>query len=104
MDDLTLALDRAVPLQGPLGYLNFSEGKPAARFQKQISDAYEFLAKQGTTAPWQALGAALRARLETLAKESSAFRDSTQAQAVVHVVFDRLLAAYRVFHADLLAH
>jgi hypothetical protein len=37
--DVLAALDRAVPLQGPLGYLNFSEGRPDPRFQKQISDA-----------------------------------------------------------------
>src|SRR6516225_4228804 len=71
-------LDRAVPLQGLLGYLNFAAGKPDARFEKQLND------------------------LKTT--DSSAFRDVGQAEAVLPLVFTEVLPAYRAHHADLLFH
>ena len=37
-------------LQGLLGYVNFSAGKPDARFQKQMNDVYAALASQGSAA------------------------------------------------------
>ena len=37
-------------------------------------------------------------------KGSSAFRDTGQAEAVIGLVFDEVLPAYRRHHADLLAH
>jgi hypothetical protein len=92
-------------LQGLLGYVNFSTGKPDARFQKQINDVYSQLAAQGSTQPWRDLHAALRDGLETLRQTGSpAFREVDQAQAVLALVFDGMLAAYREHHAVLLAH
>jgi hypothetical protein len=105
VNDLVNALDAVVPLQGVLGYLNFSTGKPDPRFQKQLSDAFAFLAGRGDAAPWQTLPESLRTRLRTLqAGASGAFRDTTQAEAVLRLAFGGVLPAYRRHHADLLFH
>ena len=47
MDERYKGLEGLISLQGLLGYLNFAGGKTDARFQKQVSDAYGFLAKKG---------------------------------------------------------
>src|SRR5262245_52559891 len=109
VDELVTALDRVVPLQGPLGYLNFSEGRPDARFQKQISEAFGFLSERGAAKPWEALHDALRTRLQELHRDcvnkgSGAFLQIDQAQAVLELSLQKMLRAYRDFHADLLAH
>jgi hypothetical protein len=104
VDEPIQDLEHAVPLQGMLGYLNFSTGKPDLRFQKQLSDAYGFLAEHGQERPWQALTEVLRKKLAELHTEGgAAFRDVSQAEAVL-TLFDQLLAAYREHHADLLFH
>ncbi len=91
-------------LQGVLGYLNFSTGRPDPRFHKQLNDACATLVRQNAPAPWQALHDWLRRDLESLRAANSAFQDVQQAAAVLNAVFARLLPAYRAFHADLLAH
>src|SRR5437870_2891497 len=106
--DLVDALDRAIPLKQPLGYLNFSEGRHDPRFAKWVNDAYGFLAEY-RGAPWELLPDALAGRLEALHRESlgkdgGAFRDVQQARAVLTLTFERILPAYRDFHADLLGH
>jgi hypothetical protein len=98
-------LEKAVPLQGLLGYLNFSEGRPDPRIQKHIDDAYRFLTEHGDEKPWQALAKILPVRLKELHKSgASAFRDIAQADGVLRLVFEHLLPAYLRHHADLLAH
>jgi hypothetical protein len=105
VDELSQALDRAVPLQPLLGYLNFSEGRPDPRFQKALSDAYAFLAARNVAQPWAALHQALRAKLADLqAGGAAAFREARQAEAVLALAFDGVLPAYRAHHADLLFH
>ena len=47
MDASVQDLEKLVPLEAMLGYLNFSEGKPDARFQKNVSDAFAILAERG---------------------------------------------------------
>jgi hypothetical protein len=92
-------------LQGMLGYINFSTGKPDARFQKQTNDAFAALAGEGSTQPWHDMGLVLQNSLKELQQTgSAAFRDIEQAQAVLAIVFDHMLKAYRVRHAVLLAH
>lgn len=103
MDDLQALLDPAVA-QALLGYLNFSDGRPDPRWQKQLNDAYAQLAKQSDARPWQTLLARLPARLAELhLAGSAAFRDTAQSSSVLSLVID-ILPAYRVHHADLLAH
>ena len=41
-DDRFTGIDQAVALPGLLGYLNFSEGRPDGRFQKQSADGSKF--------------------------------------------------------------
>lgn len=99
------SLNDAVSLQGMLGYINFSTGKADPRFQKQVNDAYAWLAKQGSTEPWRDLRSALEAGLDSLHQAgSAAFREVDQARAVLRITFERLLPAYREHHGVLLAH
>src|SRR6516162_3361691 len=101
VDQNDAGLETALSLSGMLGYLNFSGGKPEPRFQKQISDAYAFLASRGVQEPWVVLFQRLTRKLETLHDEqASAFRDIGQARAVLHLAFSRCLPTYRQHHAD----
>jgi hypothetical protein len=104
VDDRHQELEKAVPPAGLLGYLNFSDGRPDPRWQKQLNDAYAFLAKHGATEPWQALSEWLRGSLAGLQKSGApAFRDVQQAQGVL-ACFQAVLTAYRRHHVDLLFH
>jgi hypothetical protein len=93
-----------VSLQGVLGYLNFSEGRPDPRIARQIDDAYASLAEQGVAEPWAVLHEWLRVDLAALKGAGGAFRDAVQAEAALELAFDRVLPEYRRFHADLLFH
>lgn len=105
MEQVPVDLENAVPLQAMLGYLDFSEGKPDPRFQRQISDGYRVLRERGVAAPWQVLHQQLSAKLAELkAGASGPFLSSAQAGAVLEIVFQRILPAYRQHHADLLIH
>jgi hypothetical protein len=91
------------PSQGLLGYLNFSEGRPDPRFQKQMSDAFGLLADRAE--PWHILRDTLLAELARLRQAgSAAFQDARQAEAVLRLAMGDALAAYRTHHADLLFH
>jgi hypothetical protein len=104
VDERYKELERTVPLAGLLGYLNFSDGRPDPRWQKQLNDACEFLAGHGFAEPWRALHDWLTSGLRTLqATGTAAFRDVRQAEAVLSL-FPRVLTAYRRHHADLFAH
>jgi hypothetical protein len=97
-------LEQVVSASALLGYLNFSDGRPDPRFQKQLHDAYAFLAEHGKAAPWYVLLDWLADRLDQLhAGGAGAFRDVSQAREVLDLVH-RALVAYRAHHADLLAH
>src|SRR5262249_49973206 len=89
--------------QAIVGYLEFSDGRPEPRWQQQVNDASGQLARAGDEHPWQTLLAALRQRFVELRGASAAFRDASQADAVLALA-QRLLPAYRAFHVDLLAH
>jgi len=91
-------------LQGVLGYLNFSEGRPDPRVTRQIDDAYASLAERGVAEPWAGLQEWLRADLASLKTTGGAFQNAAQAEAVVGLVFGQVLPEYRRFHADLLFH
>src|SRR6185437_12024584 len=97
-------LEKIVPASGLLGYLNFSDGRPDPRWQKQLNEAHAFFSQHDAPAPWLALLDFLRAGLRRLsASGSAAFRDVRQAEAVLALA-PRVLEAYRRHHADLLAH
>src|SRR5579872_4177377 len=104
VDERNAGLEQAVSVSGLLGYLNFSDGRPDPRWQKQLNDAYAFLARRGEAQPWSALLEALTAGLRTLQDSgAAAFRNVTQADAALGLAA-RVLPAYRAYHADLLAH
>src|SRR5438270_12733360 len=84
VDELYTELERSTNLAGLLGYLNFSDGRPDARWQKQVNEAYAALARRGVEQPWLALQDWLAAALPRLqASGAAAFRDINQVQAVL---------------------
>src|SRR5262249_9311670 len=90
-------------LQGLLGYLNFSTGRPDPRVQAQLFGAWEKVAE--APAPWLALRQRLDDGLTAFnAAGKAAFRDVAQARAVLECAFGQLPSAYRRHHADLLFH
>lgn len=102
-------------LQETLGYLNFSSGTPDARFLRNVNDLSVWIeglrtSHQGVSGPlaeeptWRLLGRAMREYLPHCRGTSDAFRDIGQAEAVVTLVFDHVLGAYRRWHRDLLFH
>ena len=93
-----------MPLAGLLGYVNFSAVKPDASFRRGLSDAYAVIQQEGAACPWDVLYTMLRSRLQALRESEAAFRDSSQAEQVLEVVFQQLLPAYRLHHRDLLFH
>ncbi|MBI3823785.1 MAG: hypothetical protein HY289_14035 [Planctomycetes bacterium] len=104
-DDRFPGIDQAVALPALLGYLNFSEGRPDPRFQKQFHDAFCFIAEHGSTQPWADLQALLLDRLQTLHQAGgAAFAEISQAEAVVRLALGDVPTAYRAHHRDLLAH
>jgi len=104
VDERYAQLEKVFSASALLGYLNFSDGRPDPRWQKQLNDAYAFLAEHGEAAPWQALLDWLADALNRLREGGgAAFRDVTQAQEVLSLAA-RVLPAYRRHHADLLAH
>jgi len=84
-----------------LGYLNFSSGAGDTRFQRNLDRLHRLLTPVDGRLPLQL---ALQGRLDLLAADSPAFRDSEQARAVLKLVFDVVLPAYQRHHADLLHH
>ncbi len=103
VDERLAKLNQAVPTSGLLGWLNFSDGRQDSRWQKQLNDAYAFLAEQGEPKPWQALLEMLTAGLGELHATAPAFRDVGQAETILALA-GNVLPAYREHHADLLAH
>ena len=95
--------EQAVLLSSLLGWLNFSDGRPDSRWQKQFNDAYAFFAEQGEPFPWLALLEALTSELRELHSSAPAFRDVRQAETTLALA-NRVLPAYRKHHGDLLAH
>src|SRR5262245_56886089 len=105
VDELRAAVEKAASLPALLGYLNFSEGRPDAPFQKQLSDAMSMLHQRGLFEPWKALRDLMHAELSVLRQgQSSAFRDTEQVEGVLRLAFECVLPAYRAHHADLLFH
>ncbi|MEX2142152.1 MAG: hypothetical protein WD894_22990 [Pirellulales bacterium] len=89
-----------------LGYLNFSSGTSDAKFLRGLNELYAHL-EAGLPAEGEAfrtLHQALVEQLGELTEKSPAFRDIAQAQAVLALVFERVLPAYRHHHRDLLFH
>jgi hypothetical protein len=92
-------------LEQVLGYLNFSSGVSDPQFLANLNSVFESAATAGAGAPlWLAVSRQLTDRLTDLKSRLPAFRDAQQAAAILELVFDRALPAYREFHRDLLFH
>ncbi len=105
MDETFAELEQKASPSALLGYLNFSDGRPDSRWQRQLDEAYRWFAGRGEPEPWRPLAAWLARRLEELhAAGAAAFRDASQATAVLRLAFDGVPAAYRAHHANLLFH
>lgn len=89
-----------------LGYLNFSSGAPDPRFLENLNTLFGRLVaeKPGDQPVWRLLGEHLGQQLKAAQGSSDAFREIDQAEAVLELVFDGALPAYREFHGDLLFH
>ena len=87
-----------------LGYLNFSSGTRDARFSIAVNDLFESLAPKHPKNLWKAVLDFLLEQLTELSAGSDTFRHSEQAEAVIKLVYDHILPAYRKFHQDLLFH
>jgi hypothetical protein len=88
-------------LKEVIGYVNYSQGRADAKFQRNINELYRAAA---STDSWQVLGQRLRECAARLRGTSPAFQDIAQAEAVLSLVFDHTLPAYRAHHSDLLRH
>jgi hypothetical protein len=79
-----------------LGYINFSDGRPDPRWQRQLDDAFAECGRD-------LLPNLLDALVSLQASGSAAFRDVQTARIVLELT-QQVLVAYETFHADLLAH
>ena len=87
-----------------LGYLSFSAGNRDVAFLRALNEVFGWLATQQPYRTWHALYKTLSKELAALRKGSDAFRSSDQASQALTLVFEKLLPAYREFHADALFH
>jgi len=93
-----------------LGYLNFSSGAFDPAAWRACSLLFAGVEPATATGVGERPDTAARVaeiltrRLGELESATAAFRDARQARGMIGLVFDRLLPAYRAFHADLLEH
>ncbi|CAN5298794.1 hypothetical protein BH11PLA2_BH11PLA2_30090 [soil metagenome] len=105
MDGLPAELGRRHDVGKLLGYLNFSDGRPDPRFRRGLADAFGTLLEHHDATPWLTLGRWFLASCDDLATGgSAAFKDTTQARAIIAATFEQLPQVYREHHVDLLAH
>ena len=93
-------------LEEAVGYLNFSSGASDPKFLSAISTLFaaaECNCDEGQQ-PAAILCDWLQRRMNELAASASAFGEVSQARAVIGLLRDHLLPAYRAFHRDLLWH
>ncbi|MCX7699413.1 MAG: hypothetical protein N2039_00905, partial [Gemmataceae bacterium] len=101
MDDLRAWLSQAGPASRLLGWLNFSDGRPDPKWQRQWDDTFAQAAQWDAPRPWEVVRGWLTEELDRLERGGgAAFRDTTQARAALELVFDHVLPAYRQHHAD----
>ncbi len=88
------------PLQEILGYLNFSSGATDPKFLRNLNEFWQALesADNPPDQVWRVAQQILGEKLDSLSRDSPTFRDAAQARAVLRLVFDELLPAYRTHH------
>src|SRR3954453_5097342 len=100
-DEATWAL-----LEEAVGYLNFSNGASDPKFLRALNSLFGTVEVDCNENQKSAciLCNLLERRMNELSASCSAFRDVSQAQAVIRLLRDHLLPAYRAVHRDLLWH
>lgn len=94
-------------LEEVLGYLNFASGPADVKMYASVNRlfaALESADQAGAEPAWRRLYEQLCSRLAQLQAESTAFRESGQATALLRIVFEELLSGYLRWHGDLLTH
>jgi hypothetical protein len=93
-------------LEEAVGYLNFSSGASDPKFLRNLNALYRSIEARGDQQcqPAHVLAAWLEQRMTELSANPGPFGDVRQARAVVGLLRDHLLPAYRAFHRDLLWH
>ncbi|MGW8257671.1 MAG: hypothetical protein ACWGMZ_09320, partial [Thermoguttaceae bacterium] len=106
MDFNTLGSDVRQFIEEILGYLNFSSGSPDPKFLKNLNELFSRIDKRDSSGvpTWRQLGNLLQDALPAIRESLPAFRSTEQAEAVLALVFDKALPAYRAYHCDLLFH
>ncbi|TWU30038.1 hypothetical protein Pla144_08240 [Bythopirellula polymerisocia] len=88
-----------------VGYLNFSSGTSDPKFLKNLNAYFRSQAcESGSCDPLEKLNNDLKQTMGRLRASGGAFADTAQAEAVVTILSDHFLPAYRQFHQDLLFH
>ncbi len=88
-----------------LGYLNFSSGASDPAFLRGLNQLFGAIEEASGDEPaWRLLGRLLREHLGSVRGSTEAFAQVDQAEAVLHLLFEEVLPAYRQFHRDLLYH
>jgi hypothetical protein len=93
-------------LEEAVGYLNFSNGASDPKFLRALNSLFATVEVDCNENQKSAciLCNLLERRMNELSASCSAFRDVSQAQAVIRLLRDHLLPAYRAVHRDLLWH
>lgn len=84
-----------------LGYLNFSNGKADAGFERNLNLLCASLPGRNLL---EELRTTLYEGMSVLRASTPAFADTTQAESVLNLLVDEVLPEYRRFHNDLLFH
>src|SRR4029079_1090411 len=89
-------------LEEAVGYLNFSSGASDPKFLRAICTLFAAVESNcDSEHPGFVLCDWLDRRVDELTASSSAFGDVSQARAVIRLLRNDLLPAYRAFHRDL---
>ncbi|HVT29877.1 MAG TPA: hypothetical protein VHE81_17800 [Lacipirellulaceae bacterium] len=93
-------------LEEAVGYLNFSSGATDPKFLRAINTLFAAIEPNcdKSEQPAHILCNRLAGRMDELSTSSSAFGDVSQVRAVIGLLRDHFLPAYRAFHRDLLWH
>jgi hypothetical protein len=115
MDLGWLGPDAGKDLREVAGYLNYSSGAADPRFLGSLNRLFGTVLPREfpdplpegigrPIPPWRALDVVLGQGLQQLKETAAPFRQVEQAEAVLRIVFDDFLPAYRRHHRDLLFH
>ena len=106
MELSALGADALKTVEEILGYLNLSSGGVDPKFLHNLNELFGVIQKKGSseTATWQQLREVLVEALKELDGTNGVFRDISQVEALLPLIFDHALPEYQRYHSDLLFH